>query len=525
MVIILKIGAAPPTCVKYSYSTCKGLDILSFITYVKPILIYLFITLIPSLAISFLLTNHLVEDTHHQYMNRAKWYANFHGMNIDNFLSETVGRLEMLASSIKIQQNSLNDVEEILQETQKGDSRFSGFYWANPKGDLLISTNPSSSEVNVWDRQYFQETLKTKKTSFSEAHFGRVTGRFIVTIATPIEENGEIFGVLLASLRLDEIEENMKSLLKDESIMVTGPSGQEIIKSGSLRDKNYMIHSSVYIPQVSWKITAFVLPDNLHFYRNSFFLFFVSIFIIMNILFLLGKYLRLQKRIKYEKEQNELQKLELIGNLAASTAHEIRNPLTGIKGLITLLREDSCDQKSRFYYDVILKELNRINEIVSELLVLGKPTAHKLEIYDANQILKEIEPIIQSEANYRNVHLSIQLSSEELPISCVKDHLKQVVLNLSKNALHAMTDGGKLDISLEKQLDTCILKVEDTGIGIPQELLDKIFDPFFTMKKEGSGLGLTVCKRIIDTYGGKISVQSIPEKGTKVNITLPLTIK
>src|SRR5262249_3042484 len=149
--------------------------------------------------------------------------------------------------------------------------------------------------------------------------------------------------------------------------------------------------------------------------------------------------------------QMEIHKLELIGNLAASTAHEIRNPLTGIKGLVKLLSEDYRDEKAQAYFEVIQLEIDRINAIVGELLVLGKPTAYTLKTYNAKEIVAEIEPIIHSEANFTNVEFSIHYHSEYLPVSCIKDQLKQVILNLAKNSLQAMPNGGRLSINLEKQ--------------------------------------------------------------------------
>lgn len=139
--------------------------------------------------------------------------------------------------------------------------------------------------------------------------------------------------------------------------------------------------------------------------------------------------------------------------------------------------------------------------------------------------MKEIEPIIQSEANLMNVELIIDYADVELPISCVKDHLKQVILNLSKNSLQAMPNGGKLRIIVEKLAQTCVIRVEDTGVGMPKEQLTKAFSPFFTMKKDGSGLGLTECKRIIESFGGQIVINSKPYFGTQVEITLPLKVQ
>jgi two-component system, sporulation sensor kinase D len=488
----------------------------------KNLITYILLTVIPALVISFILAEQRVAETNNQYKNKAQWYANFHAMNIENFLGETIGRLEMLATSIKIQHNNLTDVEKILKETQEKDSRFSGFYWSNTKGDLLISSNPLTSAVNVGDRPYFQQVLKTGKTSISDAHIGRVTGRFIITIATPIEENGEIHGILLASLRLDKIEEKVIDLIKDEIITVTDSQKQKIIQTDSQKKSDYYIKASMEISEVPWKTTAYIIHKDQNIYMKVFLTDFIYSFIILNILFLLFLYFLLRRKMKNEKKQNDIQKLELIGNLATSTAHEIKNPLTGIKGLITLLSEESPDSKSQFYFKVIQIELDRINAIVSELLVLGKPTANRLVSCNPNKIVAEIEPIIISESNYLNVQVTIRYSQEEISISCVIDQLKQVILNLVKNALHAMKNGGQLVISIEKLFDTCVIMVEDNGDGMSKEMLKQVFTPFFTMKKDGSGLGLTVCKRIIDSYRGDIRIESEVGKGTKVEIILPL---
>lgn len=490
----------------------------------KQLILFILITVIPSILISYTLTKKKMQIIEDQYKTKAQWYANFHARNIENFIGETMGRLDMLATLISVQQNNIGHIEDILKQTQGKDPRFSGFYLANLKGDLISSSNPMPSPVNVGDRSYFQRALKTGKTTISEAHIGRVTGRYIVTMATPIYNQGKIKGFLLASLRLDHIEQAIQKLVKEESITVQDDTGKILMLANSFEYEDTWISSSVHIEHVPWMTTAKVIPEDPHYFRNTFFKYLAIMLIITGILFLLIRYYRLKHKIQRDMEQNEKHKLELVGNLAASTAHEIRNPLTGIKGLVKLLSEEYPDSKAQFYFQVIDGEINRINAIVSELLVLGKPTAYSLQTYPAQDILTEIKPIIESEANYMNVQLIVNSTETRLPISCVKDHLKQVILNLAKNALHSMPNGGKLTIILEKKADFCVIKVLDTGKGMSKEVLSQVFTPFFTMKKEGSGLGLTVCKRIIDTYGGSITIQSTPDVGTEVEISIPLCL-
>ncbi|MFL6560420.1 MAG: histidine kinase dimerization/phospho-acceptor domain-containing protein, partial [Bacillus sp. (in: firmicutes)] len=334
-------------------------------------------------------------------------------------------------------------------ETTGKDPRLSGFFWTNSKGDLLISTNTNSKSVNVSDQTYFQQAIRTEKTSFSKVHIGRVTRRQIITIATPIVDHGNIQGVLVASLRTDKIEAAIKNLVTDEMVIVTDDSNKVLFKAGSIAEEN-SIKTSKKIAKVPWTISVHVQFEHGLTFWKPFFKYVIILLTISNIVFLGALYFLLKRKVNRENAQTELHKLELIGNLAASTAHEIRNPLTGIKGLVKLLSEEYQDKKAQSYFEVIQTELDRINGIVSELLVLGKPTAHTFKTYNANTIVAEIEPIILSEANFMNVELTTNYHPENLPVSCVKDQLKQVILNLTKNSLQAMPYGGKLTINLDK---------------------------------------------------------------------------
>jgi two-component system, sporulation sensor kinase D len=486
------------------------------------LVIYLLIILIPAVLVSAFIAGNQERKLVNQYKNKTRWDANVQAMNIENFLRETTGRLETLASAVKVQHHNLEDMKQMLLETQGRDPRFSGFYWANPEGDLLVSTNPLSGPTNVSDRSYFQRALNTEKTSISDAHFGRVTGRFIITIATPVEEHGQIQGLILASIRLDEIESEIKKMLKDEIINVADGADTIIIRAGKLSSEETYIQSSIHISQVPWTITSYIKSNGHAVFWQYFFKYLIIMITVLSILYLWLNFYLLHRSVEKEKERTEIHKLELIGNLAASTAHEIRNPLTGIKGLVKLLSEEYKDQKSQEYFEVIQTEIDRINSIVTELLVLGRPTAYTLKTINANEIVAEIEPIILSESNFMNVELAIKYYQDAMPISCVKDHVKQVILNLAKNSLQAMPNGGKLTITLQKRLNDCVITVADTGVGMQKEQVNQAFNPFFTLKKDGSGLGLTVCKRIIDTYGGNIVIDSILNKGTTVEISLPL---
>jgi two-component system, sporulation sensor kinase D len=487
----------------------------------KLILIYIASTLLPTFLLSCVFVQSEVNKTELKYQAKAQRQANFHAMSIDHFIGETIGRLEMLATSIKIHHNNLQDLERILIDTHKIDQRFSGFYWAHPNGDLLIGTNPMPSKINVFDRPYFQQTIKTQVTNISEAHIGRVTGRLVITIATPVFVKGQLEGVLMASISIEEIEKQVQKIVHDGLIIVTDDKNQRLITAGITPLANETLKAKMHNSKVPWTTTYTLVLKKGNIIRYAI-LTFIGFLTLSNILFLFIQNLRLRRKVRNEKIESERQKLELIGNLAASTAHEIRNPLTGIKGLVKLMSEENTNPKNSYYFGVIQTELDRINLILSELLLLGKPADHTLRSYNVNDIMAEIEPIIQSEATYMNIQVQVQYSTVESIVSCVRDQLKQVILNLTKNALQAMPDGGSLTIMIYEKTDYCHIQFVDTGVGIPEEMIAEVFHPFFSMKKDGTGLGLTVCKRIIESFNGTITIESKLQKGTVVEIRLPL---
>jgi two-component system, sporulation sensor kinase E len=218
-------------------------------------------------------------------------------------------------------------------------------------------------------------------------------------------------------------------------------------------------------------------------------------------------------------------RLAMIGQIAAGTAHEIRNPLTSIKGFLQVLRrtfEGHNMLKERGYTEVMLTEIDRINELVNEFLMLSKPKHVSYEQTDVSHVLREILPIINNEAILYKVHLQYEAAYRMPKVIADQEMLKQVFLNICKNGIEAMVDGGTLTIT--EKLDTeerkVSIEIHDTGPGIPVFVIDKIFDPFFTTKDSGTGLGLSVCQRIIHDMGGNIRVAS-KGFGTTFTVSIP----
>lgn len=212
------------------------------------------------------------------------------------------------------------------------------------------------------------------------------------------------------------------------------------------------------------------------------------------------------------------EKLSVVGQLAAGVAHEIRNPLTTIKGLLQLSKSDFQPD----HYDLLMSEIDRMNFIVSEFLVLGKPHVVHYEVADFRSILNDILNIFQTQAIMNGISISKEIRSNGY-IHCDPNQIKQVFMNILKNAMEAMPYGGSIHVVADILGTMQSICFKDDGAGMTEEVLKKLGQPFCSTKKHGNGLGIMVTKKIIDAHKGKIHFKSQPNVGTTVEVCLPLT--
>ena len=445
---------------------------------------------------------------------------------LDHHLGEAISALEMLSKVIGTETGNINGMKEIVHDTDRNDARFSGLYYATPEGIITIASEGDRPPVDVSDRKYIQNALQTKKTTVSSVITDRVLGHQAIMIASPIfNKQKELSGLLLASLRFDYISSSLNAIKPQYPFEVTDKYGVVFLNDDNNETSD--AHSNMLttpLQRLDWKVSVSPLPIHQKTLNQWVAVECIATLFLMSILVLRAPYMLLKRQTKLERQQNELQKIELVGTFAASTAHEIRNPLTGIKGLVALLKEKYKDEQDQFYFSIIEQEIERINEIVSEFLILGKPTAIIEQTYDVRTILNEVALIIQSEANLHNIVFHLHLPDHPVHIRCSKDHMKQVVLNITKNAIEAMTSGDTLTISVTNNETHAQLQIIDTGKGIPKHIQKHLFHPFFTNKDTGTGLGLVICKRIVEMYNGHIFIDSIENEGTTVYIEIPLHI-
>jgi len=231
----------------------------------------------------------------------------------------------------------------------------------------------------------------------------------------------------------------------------------------------------------------------------------------------------------------ESEKMAALGRLSATLSHELRNPLAGLKGASQLLlRKTSNNDERKQYVHLILEEVERLGKIVEDLIHFAKPKVLQYDLIDANKIIEDTILLHMENLTQKGITLRKRLSKLPL-IKADRDKFKQVIVNIILNAMDAMTDSGELlvsssvTISEETGREVATFQFKDTGKGISDEILANVFEPFFTTKSDGVGLGLAVCKSIIQQHGGSILIQSnknsTDSTGTLISFEIPVNTK
>lgn len=237
----------------------------------------------------------------------------------------------------------------------------------------------------------------------------------------------------------------------------------------------------------------------------------------------------MELRNKYDEGVFQSTYLKNIGQLAAGIAHEIRNPLTTIKGFIQLLKPSLVDIKKEEYATIALEEIDRANEILYQFLNAAKPDKNQLKEVRLNKLIQEICLLFEGELNIKNIHLRMNLEPSEPQTIVDESQLKQVLINMIKNAMEAIYSSncfqGELNLSTKATGDKAVITIQDNGCGMGEKSLESLFTPFYSTKSEGTGLGLSICKKIVDSHGGNIQIASSEGEGTTFTIELPVQSK
>jgi len=225
-----------------------------------------------------------------------------------------------------------------------------------------------------------------------------------------------------------------------------------------------------------------------------------------------------------EKAVVKAEKLAILGQIAAGMVHEIRNPLTAVGCFLQLLQKCLEGHPKEEYIPIMLAELNHANRLITEFLQFAKPGFSRRTSCSIIETIKDVIMLVESEALSRKLDIEVDLNVDMPNIVVDCEQLKQVFINIIKNAFDAISEGGKIFVqtSWNELEGFARVSFSDTGVGIDEDTIANMFNPFFTTKESGTGLGMFTSKKIIDNHGGRIEIQSEPGKGTTVVVLLPM---
>ncbi|CEG25760.1 ATP-binding protein [Bacillus sp. B-jedd] len=229
----------------------------------------------------------------------------------------------------------------------------------------------------------------------------------------------------------------------------------------------------------------------------------------------------LSRQIELETKVQQAEKYNVIGQLAASVAHEVRNPMTSVRGFLQLMKNDNnLTEAQKRYMEISLEELNHSQAILSEYLSLAKPAAEELSIIDLKAELEKIIELMESYTNLQTVRIYSDVA-KNLPVKAESSEVKQVFVNLLKNSIEAVGSKGEIHVRAFREKNSILVEIEDNGKGMSKEQLKLLGTPFYSTKEKGTGVGLSVTYKIIHSIKGTIQVESKPGKGTKFTVRLP----
>jgi signal transduction histidine kinase len=298
----------------------------------------------------------------------------------------------------------------------------------------------------------------------------------------------------------------------------------------------YLIPRLIWFISISYIISYFIFVYDYNLHKSDIHLLLLTIAFILFIVIALHKiclicHLQMTQIQKLEREQNfermgQQQHLATIGQIAASIAHDIRNPLTSIQGFIQLIEKNEQTNSYHNYFQIIRSEITRIDTLLREVLMLSKShtaDGDSWNIIHVDTLLERLVLLMEPDALKSNIQIRLHLNHAPV-IRGSEDKLQQVFMNLLRNAIEAISENGRIDIILNESDRLAIIHFQDTGSGIDENNEDHLFTPFFTTKGEGTGLGLSICQSIIKAYDGEIKVRNLPEKGAEFTVILPMQL-
>lgn len=517
--------------------------------------------LIPLGIISYALLYEDFRDEKQAEIAKNNQVADHAARYLNEYLDGYKSALENLAATPSIIYEDSEVTKRMMQDFALSRPESSLFWVADSKGEFVAKYPDEYMDQSILDREFFKEAMKGK-SFFGGPYISTITGQEIIVISVPYHRNNKVAGVAGVSIPLVEIQKRLSliqvgdkgyvALVSLKGDILSHPHLAEYREIFSFQqtplygllfvdklERGYFdqapneperrMHSFVKLKEAPWVAITVQPLQELDikllqtFGRNLLVLLIVGIFVGFLI-----HYILLLKDMKNAEKIIQTEKLAVVGELAAGVAHEIRNPLTSIKGFVQLIDSKKGAEVPPFYIETILDELDRIEQIVGEMVVLAKPAHEEKSQVNLSLLLQDTVNLMSPQAGMRNVMLRLEIEQGLPFVKGVRNQLKQVMINLIKNSIEAIgaEDKGEIMITATYEAEHIFITVADNGKGIEPEVINKLGTPFFTTKDSGTGLGLMISYRIIQNHEGEIEVESKPGVGTKFNIILPaITIR
>jgi two-component system, sporulation sensor kinase B len=256
-------------------------------------------------------------------------------------------------------------------------------------------------------------------------------------------------------------------------------------------------------------------------HRQTFFELSSSLIVLATLIAIVYLIENMNEQIEMKQELIRTEKMNVVSQLAASVAHEIRNPMTSVRGFMQLMQKENLTKEQHLYISISIEELDRAQEIINQYLALAKPQTDQYETIDLTSVIQQSIDVMHSYAILNSIHITQQLESC-LEIEGLKLEIQQVLINIIKNAIEAIKSEGEIWISAAKNSNGFVsILIKDNGVGMTENQMKKLGSPYYSTKEKGTGLGLTVCHQIVKQMGGQIMIKSELNKGTCFTINLP----
>lgn len=509
-----------------------------------------------TITISYVLFFEQLNEEHQVQLDKNMHFAEMTATYLDDYVNSNKRALQNLAANDVTKQERASEITQILQNYTLTQPEASICWVANSTGTVISKFPNTELSSNLSEQDYFQEAMKGK-AFVGGPYICPHTGHEIIIITEPYYREDKVAGIVGMSIPLSELQKKLTTLHSDQSVnaslmsiegqMLSHPDLEEYRKKFVYKDsplyKKLVVdhetsgyfdkesfealqkmHSFVVLKEAPWVVIVTQPLEEFNFKANQTRGRNLAVLILLILfLFWVIHYLLLLRDMSHAEKNKQKEKLALVGELASGIAHEIRNPLTSIKGFIQLISQKKGQDIPPFYIETILEELERIEQIVGEMVVLAEPapeTKRKVSLYS---ILQETFNLMSPQASMKEVKLILELEPGLPYIWGISNQLKQVFINVIKNGMEAIEHDGTVTIKASRQSKHIVITITDTGKGMSKETLKKVGTPFFSTKDMGTGLGLVITFRLIQNHKGKIFIQSEEGIGTEFKIVFPIS--